>query len=122
MKKRLTILTIMGLSAGLILFTSCEKEYYVPFPIPDVITYSGNIQPYFDSKCANCHKGGSVPLDLRADVSHGNLINGGYVDTDNPTNSLLYTKINTGGSMEQYSTPEETEMVLKWITEGAKNN
>ena len=80
------------------------------------------MQPYFDSKCVSCHNGGSIPLDLSPVVSYDNLQNGGYIDIANPSNSKLYTKVASGGSMEQYSSSSETSMTLSWITQGAKNN
>lgn len=86
------------------------------------ISYSINIQPFFDGSCISCH-GGSSPvagLNLETGVSYGNLINGGFINTTTPTSSLLYTKLN--GSMAQYSTASDTQMVLQWIEEGALNN
>ena len=105
---------------AMLLFTSCTKEYFQPFPEPDVVSYSTNIQPYFNQKCTSCH--GLTPPNLEAPNSYNNLINGGYIDLAKPENSLLYTKIAPGGTMAPYSSSSETSMTLKWIKQGALNN
>jgi mono/diheme cytochrome c family protein len=92
------------------------------FPDLAVISYANNMQPFFDAKCIGCHNGGTIPLDLTTAVSYSEIINGGYVDTGNPANSILYTKIAPGGSMESFSSPAETAMTLNWIQLGAQNN
>ena len=122
MKKRISFLLFIELFSGLSLMTSCEKDYYVSFPIPEDISYADDMQPYFDAKCVNCHNGGGIPLNLSSDVSYDNLITGGYVDLANPANSSIYTKVAPGGSMAPYASPENAEMTLKWIEQGALNN
>lgn len=120
MKKLASILLLGGLFGSLALTTSCTKEYYEPFPIPEVISYSADMQPFFNTKCTSCH--GNVAPNLEASMSYDNLINGGYIDLANPAGSLLYTKINVGGSMAPYTTSEEAAMTLKWIQQGALDN
>jgi hypothetical protein len=92
-------------------------------PIQDV-SFSEDLIPFFETSCAyaGCHNTGGIPPDLTEDFAYASLTNGGYIDTDNPEQSLLYTKISEGGSMERYSTPRDTQMVLQWIIEGAENN
>ena len=105
-------------------FTSCAS-YEKPFvDIPDEISFSENLIPYFETSCATsgCHDTGGIRPDLTEDNAYVSLMAGGYVDVDNPDQSLLYTKIDVGGSMEKFSTPRDTEMVLKWIEQGAENN
>jgi hypothetical protein len=107
----------------LLLFTSgCYYDQVLPVEPEGEISYSMDMQPYFDSKCVTCHNGTGVPLNLTPSVSYDELMSGGYVNTTDPTSSLLYTKIAPGGSMEQYSSSTETAMTLKWIEQGAKNN
>lgn len=120
------------LGAGLIFYlafnTGCFYDQVVP-EVPELpeedVSYSGEMQPFFDSKCVSCHNGTGIPLNLDASVSYNDLLTGGsppYVDIANSTSSKLYTKIAPGGSMEQYASPTETAMTLKWIEEGAQNN
>ena len=121
MKNRLTPLLFGGIIALAVCTTaSCEKEVYVPFPTPDVISYTQDIQPFFNAKCTNCH--GNAAPNLESPDSYDNLINGGYIDLSNPANSALYISIDVGGSMESYATSEDRQLVLKWIEQGALNN
>lgn len=104
---------------------SCEKDYYVEpdISLPDTVYYSVDIQPFWDGSCVNnCHNGGGIPLDLSSGGSYDAIVSGNYVNLSAPTESKLYTKLVKGGSMEQYSTPANTAMVLKWIEQGALNN
>ncbi len=113
-----TCLFIMALA------TSCHYDEVLPreIEIPvEPISYSLNIQPFFDAKCVSCHAG-SVPPDLSASVSYNELISGNYIDTANPENSSLYESIDNGGSMEIYATAEERAILLAWIEQGAMNN
>ena len=129
MKKIFSRVLFLGLVSSIGFMSSCEKEYFVPVPpepidtsmTPDTASYSLEIQPYFDASCVSCH-GGVIAPNLSSAVSWAELHDGGYIDLVTPSNSLLYTKIHVGGSMEQYSTSADTKNVLQWITEGAKNN
>ena len=117
----LPILVILVLGAS-----SCAN-YERPLdiePIPDEPSFSEDLIPYFETSCAYspCHESGGIPPDLTEDAAYISLTTGGYINTNNPTQSELYVKIAPGGSMEVYSTPRDTEMVLRWIEQGAQNN
>ena len=104
---------------------SCTWDEIPPpkIEIPDTtISFSLNIIPIFEAKCAtsNCHDGTWRP-DLQTNVAYDELINGGYINTNSPADSELYTKID-GGSMEQYTTAQDRALILQWITEGAEDN
>jgi len=120
MKKLASVILVGGFIGSLALTSSCTKEYYEPFPVPDVVSYSADMQPFFNSKCINCH--GNTNPNLEAPGSYNTLISNGYIDLANPANSLLYTKINVGGSMSGFATSEEAAMTLKWIQQGALDN
>ena len=105
--------------------TGCYYDAVVGPEAPETVSYSVDVQPYFDAKCLGCHNGSGAPLNLDATVSYENLMTGGnppYVDITNPSASFLYVKIAPGSSMEPYSSAKETAMVLKWIEDGAENN
>ncbi len=107
----------------LIFTTGCYYDKVLPAEAPEgEISYTQDMQPFFDASCVSCHNGGGVPLNLEASVSYAELIFGGYIDKANPKNSTLYEEINTGGDMEQYATDIERAMTLKWIEQGAQNN
>jgi len=118
---------VLPIISVLLLGISSCANYEKPLlddPIPEDPSFSEDLIPFFETSCATtgCHNTGGIPPDLTEDFAYASLTNGGYIDTDNPEQSLLYTKIAEGGSMEQYSTPRDTEMVLRWIEQGAENN
>ena len=118
--------TFLGLC--LILMTSLNTGcYYNKTPLPPEpegdISYSQQIQPIWNDNCVACHKAGTgVPLDLEEAVSYDNIIDGDYVNLDDPSASVLYVKIVPGQSMAQYANDNQRALVLKWIEQGALNN
>lgn len=109
----------------LMIFSSCAN-YEKPLPdIPAEVSFSDDLIPFFETSCTNtsgCHDTGDIPPDLTEEFGYNSLMTGGYINTDIPEESLLYTKIAPGGSMEKYSTQRDTQMVLRWIEQGALNN
>lgn len=98
--------------------SGCEK-YIIERPdIPTDISFSADIQPIFDAKCLDCH-GGMIDPDLSPGESYDELVDGGYLDTDDPESSELYDKLSGGHGN---TTIEEQLIILQWITEGAQNN
>jgi len=113
---------VTGLIGCLAFFNNgCEYVQIMPVEPEGEISYSLDIQPFFNSKCISCHAG-NIPPNLEATVSYDELVADNYINTSNPQNSLLYTKINVGGSMETYVSNTEKALLLKWIEQGAKNN
>jgi hypothetical protein len=109
------------LLVSLVFTSGCYYDQVVPPPepeVPDEVSYSAHIQPFFDAKCISCH--GPNNPSLEAPDSYDNIINGGYVNTTDPPSSTLYTVLD--GFMGANVTSSEKEMVLKWITDGAQNN
>lgn len=107
------------------LLQSCEYEWIVPDDpeMPDVISYSNNIQPLFDRSCnaSGCHSSGGPSPNLSAEVSYNELLGGGYVNVDDPESSTLYTSVRFG-SMKAHAQPGDAAYILKWIEQGAQNN
>jgi hypothetical protein len=106
---------------------SCEKVYLTDPPVvildtTIVYSYADTIQPIFNKNCINCHNGGIV-LNLTAGNSYDALINGGYVETDTTKadQSLIYTKLLSGGHDGRATNTEEA-LILLWIRQGAKDN
>jgi hypothetical protein len=117
--------TILALIICLVLvlpFASCEKEYFKPLPVdPNApIGFVTDIEPMLQSNCAvsGCHNGAISP-NLSIDKSYAALMEGGYLDTLKPAESLLMIKLNT--NMPPQKMPaSEINKVLTWITQGAK--
>jgi hypothetical protein len=125
-KKILPILAIILITAGLwsCQWTTIKPVDYTPNPNDtlDTISFSAEIQPIFDSKCVACHATQSPRLT--AGNSYDNLTTGGYIDTTDPENSVIYLKLKD----EQHPSPSTTftaaqlALLLQWITQGALNN
>lgn len=108
-----------------VVITSCEYKTIEPevIELPDdgePISFSEQIEPIFQSKCASCHTG--ISPVLTAGSAYNSLISGGYIDTENPTNSIIYTQTSEGHPSGNAMLPAELALLLKWIEEGAENN
>ena len=129
MKKYLSVVGLLFL-----FLDSCTYEKVEPRSAcmpPDVVSYSRDIQSIFDTHCnmAGCHSGTTPTgnLNLEAASSYDQLWRkkSGYIDTLNPTYSVLYASMNStsspmppSGKLDKCS----LELVLKWIQQKAKNN
>jgi hypothetical protein len=126
MKKRhLGLLFLTG--TLLLLLSACEYDFVVtapeaaaPPPESDTISFSQDIQPFFNKKCVSCHQGGIAP-DLREGKSYAALVPD-YVVAKQPENSSLYTKCEPGQSMAPYTPAADLALMKRWINAGAKNN
>ncbi|MFA6923272.1 MAG: hypothetical protein WC223_03370 [Bacteroidales bacterium] len=106
---------------------SCTKDTMKPkviYPENNAtpVSFANDIKPFFTSNCAICHQSGGARVDLATSNCYNDLFTKSCIDTLVPSNSLLYKKINVGGSMEAYSNSGFATKVLNWINQGAKNN
>jgi len=114
---------MMLLTGSLIVILSACTKYEIPKPpcpedLPTGVSFASDVQPIFDANCVMCHSGGQSP-DLSPGWSYDELNDGGYVDTDFPCSSHLYTKLSEGHNSP---TDEELLTILGWIDEGAEDN
>lgn len=112
-------------ATGLVITILAACDNYT-IPTPDCpegtsgVSFSGDIQPIFNSKCTSCHSGAQVP-DLREGWSYDELINGGYVaEPDFACESILYQKFS--GTHDGRASDDEIMQILGWIQEGAQDN
>lgn len=120
MKK--TLLFILGVV--FVSISACEYNYIEPVEVelPDEpVSFAQQIDPIFQDKCVACHAT-TKPVLTEGD-SYDNLINGNYIDTENPESSDLYVKVNEGHpNANSALNATELALLLKWIEEGAENN
>lgn len=120
---------LMMLSLGL-MATSCYYDEMPPepeTPIPDVVSYSKDIQPLWDKDCISCHSPGTTPPDLTAANSYLALTkNNRYVIPGDALNSILHKSLTGEGAAlmppAQKWSDSKIELVDKWINDGALNN
>ena len=119
-------LLIVALVAGL---SSCYRDVILPEAAvdpdgpPQAVSYNNELKPLFNSSCAlaGCHVAGAHKPFLNADVSYLQIVNGGFVNTVVPKQSVLYEKIN--GEMKEYiPSAVNRQKVYDWIRNGAPNN
>jgi len=126
--KRLLLYTGLLLSLGIGL-TGCYKDIIKPdLPKdpnapPQQVSFENELKPLFATSCAlvGCHVSGAHKPYLTSDVSYLQIVNGGFVNTALPKESILYKMIN--GEMQQYiPSADNRQKVYDWIRNGAPNN
>ena len=114
---------IFVLTGALLFILSACTKYEIPTPpCPDGDTtakFAADIQPIFNNNCIVCHSGGQAP-DLSDGWAYDELMDGGYVDTDFPCESVIYQVFS--GSHDGRATDEEILQILGWIQDGAQDN
>lgn len=125
MKKLLAFITIlMGIS-----LTSCyyDKELDPSGGgLPTNVSFSNDVQPVFTKSCATtgCHDSGPAHApSLVTGVAYDALMQGGYINVAVPTAGKLYQEISEGNMPPGAPlTAHEANLIIVWLTEGAKNN
>jgi hypothetical protein len=127
MKSKLLYYLVIGLSFAFGL-NACYYDKVATFQgVPTNVSLKNDVQPIFDRTCnmSGCHdnKPTHAPSLIAANTYNA-LISGGYVNTVDPANSILYLEVN-GGGMPINAPPlsdNDKKLILGWITDGAKNN
>jgi hypothetical protein len=126
MEKKLTYLAVALLVAALL--NACYYDKVETFVgLPTNVSLKNDVQPIFDRDCnsSGCHDATpSHAPSLVPEQTYNALITGGYVNTNDPVNSVLYLSVN-GGGMPAGRAPLsdiDKKIILAWITEGAKDN
>jgi hypothetical protein len=127
MKKRNIFLII---SLVVVLLSGCKYDFILPVEVPAVdnggqpISFATQVVPVFSKgdKCTQCHKpGGLGAPDLSNPATIYSLIVPKYVNTSNPSSSVIYVNASSGSHYAKLSAGDAA-LILKWITEGAQNN
>jgi hypothetical protein len=113
---------------AVVIFYGCEKKT-IDFGTTvkprnastDTVHFATQIIPIFTSNCNGCHNS-QTPI-LEPGVAYADLNSGGYINVADPEESLLYEKLHMSTSTHaSKSTPAQQDLILQWITQGAKNN
>ena len=127
--KKLMIYAGLLLMMGGIGLTGCYKDVILPDAAfdpdgpPQAVNYKIDVAPILNTKCAisGCHVSGARKPFLTTGISYLELVNGGFVNTVVPKESILYIKNN--GSMREYiPSAADRQKVYDWIRNGALNN
>jgi hypothetical protein len=105
---------------------SCDYAWVEeePVEVPETVSFSNDIIPIFERGCnaGVCHGSGGVIPELTPDNAYTSLFDNNQIDLNVPENSILYTKMAPGGSMNKYTEAGDIEFVLAWIQQGALDN
>ncbi|HEX5651557.1 MAG TPA: hypothetical protein VFX58_00695 [Chitinophagaceae bacterium] len=120
----ISVLILVG--AGL---AGCYKDVLYPEVVADpdgppmAVSFKTELAPMLNTKCAlaGCHVTGAHKPYLKTDESYQQIVNGGFVNTAIPKESILYKMIN--GEMREYiPSAADRQKVYDWIRNGAPNN
>jgi hypothetical protein len=109
--------------------TGCYKDVILPETVadpdgpPQSVSFKNQLEPLFNTKCAlsGCHVSGAHKPYMTTGSSYLQIVNGGFVNTGIPKESILYKMIN--GEMREYiSSATDRQLVYDWIRNGAPNN
>lgn len=120
MKIRFLFFTTIAILSIASIIGSCQWVTIEPIAnqqTGDTISFSTEIQSIFSAKCITCHSSRN-PV-LTEGNAYNSLVNGGFVDIQNPSSSIIV--IQTGGTHGGL-TPGEKNKILTWIQQGALNN
>ena len=90
---------------------------------PQAVSFKNDVAPLVNTNCAlsGCHVSGGHKPYMTLDVSYQQIVNGGFVNTILPKESILYQMIN--GEMQQYiPSASDRQKIYDWIRTGATNN
>lgn len=109
--------------------TSCYKDDIFPLAAvdpdgpPQAVSYKNDVAIMLNNKCAlvGCHVSGAHKPYLLTAISYQEIVNGGFVNTIVPKESILYKMIN-GEMKEHIPSATDRQKVYDWIRNGAPNN
>lgn len=109
--------------------TGCYKDVILPDAAvdpdasPQAVSFKTEIAPFVTAHCglAGCHVNPAHKPYMTSPGSYEQIVNGGYVNTLIPKQSILYIKIN--GEMKEYiPSAVDRQKIYDWIRNGAPNN
>jgi mono/diheme cytochrome c family protein len=123
---------ILFICAGLFLLAGCGGQPSAPVQLPPhtpsaTVRFSKDVLPIFQEKCINCHGGEktSKGLDLKtyASLMAGSQ-NGAMIVPSDPTNSKLLQSVLSGKMPKRGPAlpSEQIQLLMDWVSAGAKNN
>src|SRR6476646_2410475 len=96
MTKKIMAITLILVTTGFVFLAGCYKVTTLVLnndqEITTAVSLSADVIPLLSKNCSisGCHNTGGIKPDLSADKAYNTLINGNYIDVNNPENSELY--------------------------------
>jgi hypothetical protein len=122
MKKQIIFFTFALFTLAL---SGCKYDFILPVPEEpqgngntNPVSFATQVYPIL-TNCTVCHGSGKSP-DFSASAAYSSVSK--LVNTASPAQSKIYTVPSPDGSHGMKYKTSEAALLLKWITEGAKNN
>jgi hypothetical protein len=126
-------LSLAVLAMVITFLNGCYSDNFEPEPIivdpgDPPVSFMDAILPVFESSCTQsiCHATGAASPDLTPANAYNNLKNGGYINTEEPTQSLLYLSLTGEGGQDIMPPSGRNEDLIQdvvvWMSQGAENN
>ena len=120
MSKKIIAITLILVTLSLVLFTSCYKV--------TTLTVANTAEITDETSCSGsgCHNSGGIKPDLSPEKLYSTLVEGNYVNVDEPEKSSVYLSLTGNGKVSMpvgTNNPSNiNNLMLAWIKQGAKNN
>ncbi len=124
MKKQLTLLIVSFLVVTVVAVLKISSINAAP---ETQISYTRDVQPVLESRCASCHFGEFTSAELHMDAYESLMAgseNGPVIEPGDPKKSLLVQKISSGEMPKRGPklTPAQVQIIVDWIDQGAQDN
>lgn len=124
MKKHIIFIILALFTLG---FSGCKYDFILPVPednggnggTTNPVSFTNQVFPVLKN-CAGCHSAGKS-IDFSSSTAAYSTVSK-LVNTATPAQSKIYTVPSPDGSHGMKLKTAEAALLLKWITEGAKNN
>ena len=120
-----SLLFVIGFLLNACTYDFIVKEELPPIDVTVPVSFATQIAPIFSNSCVSCHKQGGQAPDLSAANAYNSLKNMNLINLTTPESSVIYTEPNpANASVHNWKkyTAADTQLVLTWIQQGAKNN
>ena len=125
------LINAIVLAGFVLVVASCQYKFIIepvePPPNPvDTIFFTQDILPIWNDGqyCTSCHNTSGTSPDLTPDYAYDEITNSGLVDTQNPSESVIYKLPHPDTethSWKKYS-GSQAATLLQWIEQGAIDN
>jgi hypothetical protein len=110
-----------------LLLNACTYDFIVKEELPPIdttvpVSFATQIVPIFTNSCVSCHKTGGQAPDLSAANAYNSIKTMNLVNTTTPESSIIYAFPGSASHSWKGYTASESQLVLTWIQQGAKNN
>ncbi len=106
----------------------CYKDVITPTLLqsgpPPQVSFNSQILPILTTSCAKsgCHVPGSQVPFMDSTEAYKDLINGGFVNTIVPSESIIYQELDGGPMQVNIPSQADINLIYYWIENGAANN